>query len=254
VAPKATVVANPVDAAYPAAWAVDLDPSRPSKLAAKQGWWDFTYAAPQRVDAVAVIHHNLQPGGPLFIQGSNDGFATVPIASGIVVPAYRADGYPVSPWLDLTVLPGYTTTGFTTWRIAYYGADNPTPPAVGEIVMVSHLRSLDRNPQWGFAETENHPLIEHATDLGVVTVYEYGTLTRTYTGQIIASEAGATELRALARDARFRSRGWLFIPDAAVNEAWFVRWLGMPQSRTHQITDANPMAFSVEEISRGLPL
>jgi len=253
VAPNATVAAYPPDAAYPAAWAADRDPARPSKLNAGTGSFVFTFAAPQRVDAVALIHHNLQPGLAVFVQGSNDNFGSTAFSAALQIPAYRLDGFPVSPWLDLTTLPGYTATGCTEWQV-YVQGTNPVNVAIGEIVLLSHLRSLDRNPQWGFVDDENHPLIEHATDYGVVTTYEYGTLTRSYAGTIIASDAGADELRALARDVRFRSRGWLFIPDAAVNEAWFVRFTSMPQVRTHQMINANPMTFAVEEISRGLPL
>jgi hypothetical protein len=248
VAPAATWSASAPDAAYPAANVADRDPSRPAKLSAGSGYFQADFASPTRVDLVALIHHNLQPGLDVRIQAPASAL-DVPI----VIPAYREDGFPVSPWVDLTAAPGYSAAGFARWVVNVVGA-NPNPVAIGEIVLLSHIRQLDRNPQWGFSDTENHPLIEHATDMGVVTAYEVGTLTRTYSGQIIASESGAAELRALARDARFRSRGWLFIPDAAVNDAWFVRMLPGPQVRTHQVTDANPMAFTVEEIARGLPL
>jgi hypothetical protein len=252
VASQATVTATPADPAYPAAWATDLDPARPAKLSAGTGAFVFTFPTPQRVDAVAIIHHNLSPGLDVEVQGGAPDFASPAFNHPITIPPYRPDGFCVSPWLDLTTLPGYTPAGQLAWRVAIN--NNPVPAAIGEIVLLSTLRSLDRNPQWGFVDTENHPLIEHATDFGVVTIYEFGTLTRTYSGQIIASDPGAAELRTLARDARFRARPWLFVPDAAVNEAWLVRFTQMPQARTHQVTNANPMLWTVEELSRGLPL
>ncbi len=256
VAPLATsITAIPADPAYPATWIADRDPARPSKLAdisGTTGQFDFVFGSAQRVDAVALIHHNLAAGLRVDVHGSANNYTTIPLVASLVVPSYRLDGFCVSPWLDLRQTSGYTQSGYTYWRIVF---PPTTPaPAIGEIVLLSHLRTLDRNPQWNFVDSENHPLIEHATDYGVVTTYEYGTLTRTYTGTIVASDVGAVELRDLARDARFRSRGWLFIPDAGVNDAWLVRFLAMPQLRQHQVTNANPMTFSVEEISRGLQL
>jgi len=252
VAIAATLTASAPDAAYPASFLADGDPAHPAKLTTTSGYWQFDFGAAQRIDLVALIHHNFAPGLNVRVQAGADG-TTFPFDAAITIPAYREDGFPVSPWRDLTTLPGYTTGGARYWRIAVVGA-NSTPCALGEVVLLKTIRTLDRHPQWGFVDSENHPLVEHVTDLGVVTIAEYGTLTRTYSGQIIASEAGAAELRAHARDVRFRARGWLFIPDAAVNEAWYVRFRDMPQLRTHTMTNANPMTFSVEEIARGLPL
>jgi hypothetical protein len=253
VAPKATITATAPDAAYPAANVVDGDPAHPSKQTGGAGAWAFQFPAQQRVDAVALIHHNLTPGLDVRVQASNDGSAWNAFDAAITIPPYREDGFCVNPWRDLTSAPGYTPTGFAYWRVVVMGT-NAAPPALGELVLLSHLRTLDRNPQWGFHDTEDHPLIEHKTDLGVVRIYEYGTLARTYGGQIIASAAGARELRTLARDARFRARPWLFIPEASANEAWWVRFTGMPQDQTHELLDANPMLWTVEELARGLPL
>src|SRR5688572_21071481 len=98
VAPNATTVAaSAEDATYPASFLVDLNPAKPAKLTTATGYWQFTYSAPQRIDAVALIHHNLDAGLEVRIKASDDGFATDALDTTITIPAEREDGFTVSP-------------------------------------------------------------------------------------------------------------------------------------------------------------
>src|SRR4051812_42948013 len=191
VAANATVLASAEDATYPATFLVDLDPAKPAKLTTTTGSWTFTFAAAQRVDAVALIHHNLTAGLEVRVKASADNFATTALNTTITIPAYREDGFPVSPFVDLRAVSGYTTGGYQYWRIHIVGT-NAAAVAIGEVVLIATLRSLEVNVAWGLQDSEEHPIVEHVTDFGVVTVYEYGTLLRSFVAMVQdTTDAGA---------------------------------------------------------------
>jgi hypothetical protein len=254
VAGSATITASADDAAYPAANLADLIASKPAKLTGTSGNWVFAFSAPQRVDLVALIHHNLTAGLDVKIQGNATNAWTSPTFSqAITIPAYQEDGFPVCPFLDLTGLSGYSTSGFQYWRLLINAA-NAAAVAIGDVVLAALKRTLEVNVSWGATEEEEHPLIEHVTDYGVSTIYDLGTKRRRFAGQTETTDAGLASLRSLYRDARGRARPWLLVPDPSVNEAWLVRFQETKQQRALVFLNANQLAFNVEEVSRGLAL
>src|SRR4051812_22337747 len=94
------------DATYPASYLTDKNPARPAKLTGTTGSWVWTFAAPQRLDLVALIHHNLTAGLDVKIQGNATNVWGAPtLSQAITIPAYRGD-FPTNPWLDLaTAIP-----------------------------------------------------------------------------------------------------------------------------------------------------
>lgn len=255
VTASATMTGSAEDATYPATYTGDLNPAKPGKLTTTTGWFKYAYGSAQRVDLVALIHHNLTAGLEVRIQSSTlSDFSVLAVNELIVIPTYHEDGFPVCPFLDLTSKSGYLVGGHRYWRINVVGV-NAAAVAIGEVVLVSTKRSLSENISWGAVEEEEHPLIEHRSDHGVSTVYSLGTKWRTISGEIDATDAGAASLLSLKRDARGRARAFLFVLDPAVNDAWFVRMVNPKLPRQSVTIDRSIVqSFALEEVSRGLPL
>lgn len=256
VTANATITASAPDATYPAANLGDLDPAGPSKLAATSGAWLFDFGSAQRLDVVALIHHNLTAGLDVRLEGdtSNGTWLTPPLSAHFTIPTYHEDGFPVNPWIDVTGASGYSTSGYRFWRVAVYGT-NAANVAIGEVVMQRLKRQFEINIAWGAQDGEDRQVIEHRSAGGVVFAYNVGTKQRRLQGQVPdTTDVGMASLLSLHRDARGRAKPFLLVPDASVNDALFVRWGASAFTRTMQMTDVNGVPVAFEELSRGLPL
>lgn len=247
-----TVETGTADDGYPADNLVDLNPGKPARLVETSGAWLFDFGAAQSLDLVALIHHNLDAGLDVRIQGNDtDDWTTPALDEAITIPAAAADGYPVCPFLDLTAI---TPRSYQFWRLVVVDA-NAAPVAIGEVILGETIRELTVNVNWGARESEDRLIIEHTTDMGVSTIYDLGVRQRVFEGDVDTTDAGAAELRDLVRAARARVDPWLFIPDPDVNDAWFVRFADAKAlRRTMVFIDSNQLPFVVEEVSRGLVL
>jgi hypothetical protein len=256
VAPNATITVNTgtEDPAYPKANLVDFVPAKPGKLTTTTGSWVFDFGSAQRVDIVALIHHNLTPGLEVRIQGNaSDSWGSPTFNQPITIPTYREDGFPVNPWLDLTGLSGYGTGGFRYWRVVVVGV-NGAAVAIGEVLLIKLKRSLDPNINWGERRQEDRKLVEHRTDFGVSTIYDLGVTVRELNGDVDASDTQKAAIQSWWRDTKGRSRPFLLVPDGLVNDAWMVRWKDTKLDVQLQFLDRNPIQLGFEEVSRGLVL
>lgn len=255
-APNATVTVNVGTAAtgYPATNLQDRNPAKPAKLAETSGAWVFAFAAAQRVDIAALVMHNLTAGLAVRIQGHASSSWGAPTFNQLItIPAYRDDGFPVNPWLDLTGLSGYSAAGFQFWRVWVEGV-NAAGVAIGEVWLGQTKRTLSPNINWGESQDEERKLIEHSTDYGVDTIYDLGVTRRSIMGDIDAPDTTRDALRTWWRDSRGRAQAFLIMPDGAVNDAWMVRWADARQAVRFDLTDRNTVALSFQEVSRGLVL
>jgi hypothetical protein len=258
VAPNAIVSiggSGVVDAAYPLANLVDRNPALPAKFTTTTVRIVFAFAAAQRVDVVALLHHNLDAGlGNVKIQGNATNLWTAPTFSAtFTIPAYHEDGMPVNPWLDLTGLTGYSTSGFQYWSLVVSSV-NSKAIALGDIWLGKQKRTLVRNIEWGSDEADEWPAIVHETDFGVKTVYPFGTKRRSLSGTIKTTDAGLAALRTFHRDSFGLARPVLVVEDPAVNDALLARIVTPRLAVKREFINLNEVPFAVEELSRGLPL
>ncbi len=255
VAANATITASAADAAYPATNIADLNPAKPAKLSTTSGNWKFAFGAVQRVDIVAIIHHNLTAGLEVRIQSSAvSDFSVLQVNELITIPAYHEDAFPVCPFLDLTDKTNYSASGHQYWRVLIVGV-NAAPVAIGEVLLITTKRTLSENISWGDVQEEEHPVVEHRTDHGVSTIVGLGTKWRTVSGEIDATDAGAAALLSLKRDARGRAKSFLFVLDPSVNDAWMARLVNPKLPRQSVAVNRSLVqSLAIEEISRGLPL
>lgn len=258
LAPSATITAragSTIDAAYPAANLVNINPAKPGKLAETSGGWVFDFGTAVTINLAAIIHHNIAAGSNVRIQANSsddwDGSPATPFDVAFTIGTYREDGFPLNPWLDLTALGAHS---YRYWSIVVVTAQT-NPVAIGEIVLATSARTFTKNLAPGLSDDEDHPIVEHRTDHGVSTVYDLGTTWRSWSGEMpVVSDAGVNAVRALARDARGRARPFVFIPDPAVNDAWYVRLGVSAQSVTRYLMNVSQVPIAFQEVSRGLPL
>lgn len=251
---NATITASAADASYPAANLGDLDPSKPAKLTTTSGNWVFDYGSAQRVDVFALIHHNLTAGLDVKLQGNaTNSWGAPTLSTAITIPTYHEDGFPVNPWLDVTGVSGYSTSGFRFWRLLINAASGANV-AIGEVVMATTKRQLETNISRGAEDRDEHPTIEHRTLHGVSRIYDLGTKIRRLTCKVTAKDTGFASLQSLARGASVRVKPFLIVRDTSVNDAWFVRLGDTSFSQTLPYVGRHEVPLVFEELSRGLVL
>jgi hypothetical protein len=134
-------------------------------------------------------------------------------------------------------------------------AANADPVAIGEVVLATSVRTFERNVAPGLDDDEDHPLVEHRTDHGVSTVYDLGTMWRTWSGTMPAvTDTGIAAYRSLTRAARGRARPFIFVPDPSVNDAWYARLGNTSSALQRYKKDVSAVPVEFQELSRGLPL
>lgn len=255
VADNATsVLGTASDSAYPPANLYDFNPAKPAKLTGTTGDWVWSFAARQRIDLAAIIHHNLTAGLNVRFQGNDTNVWGAPtLDTTITIPAYRDDGYPSNPWKDLTGVTGYTTAGFFFWRLAIVGV-NGAPVAIGDVWLGSVIRRLDPNIDWGVKVEHERKTVEHETDFGVMNVYDLGVTIRRFSGNLDTTDAQRELLLAQWESVHGRVSPWLMIPNGDVNDAWLVRWGRAMNEKSFDLIDRNTIPFEAVEVGRGLIL
>lgn len=249
-----TVQSGTEDAAYPKANLYDSNPAKPAKLTTTTGAWRWDFGVAQRIDLVALIHHNLTAGLEVRIQGNAaDAWGAPTFNQVITIPAYLGDGYPSNPWLDLTGLAAYSTGGFRYWRLVVVGT-NAAAIAIGEVWLGALKRSLTPNIDWGARQPFERKTVEHRTDFGVSNIYDLGVTIRNMQGQLDTTDAQAALIQAWWRDTRGRVRPFLLVPNGDVNDAWLVRWTKNQIEPTLNNIDRNVFQMEFEEVGRGLLL
>lgn len=245
------VTSGTEDTAYPAANLVDLNPAKPAKLTTTTGAWRWDFGSAVNVDFVAIIHHNLDAGLNVRIQGNAaDAWGAPTIDQAITIPTYRSDEFPVNPFKDLT---GIAPRSFRYWRLVIVGV-NSAAVQIGEVWISATKRTLAVNIRWNYEENDDQPLIEHLTDFHVRTVYTYGVSIRRFVAQLTTTNAGALEIYDWWRSCRGRAHPMLIALDADVNDCMMARFNMSFLKSNREFTDYNPIDLDLLEVSRGLVL
>jgi hypothetical protein len=236
------------DADYPAAYLADGRPGRPAKLTTTSGSWVFSFGAAQRIDLVALGAHNLTAatlegnatntwGGPTFSQA-------------LTIPPVTADGHSVNAWCDLTAAAGYSVGGFQYWRLVVTSA---SACAVGELWLGATRRQTARGYALGFSIEETQPTITHLTEFLIPLVYALGSRQRRLALSFRATATGALALREWYRAMQGPGQTGLFVPDADVNDAWWVRHAG-DYAEAVPYAEARDVSMTLVEHATGVPL
>ncbi len=250
-----SVSSGTADAEFPVANLGNLNPANPAKFTTTTGRWVIDLGSALEIDLVWIGPNNLDSGlaGVKIEANATDSWGGPSLSQTITIPTFDTDRFSINPFLDLT---GVSPRSFRFWSLVFTSA-NSFPLAVGEWVLSTTIRQFSKNIDMGLVIDEDHPMIEHRTDLGVTAVFRYGTKWRTLRGGFLSGvEADLDAMRSLQRDAGGRGKAFLVIPDQAINEAWFVRLTPaaalVPHRRRFQRWHEWP--FEVQEVGRGLTL
>jgi hypothetical protein len=248
VTPSSQVVEYPVENLW------DGNPAKPwkSTQTSPNIVWDFGSA--QTLDLVAIVHHNLDAGLNVRIQGNaTDSWGSPTLDQAITIPAYDPDPvlpWPVNPFKDLT---GIGSRSFRFWRLAVVGA-NSVNVQLGEFKMLVPKRELVHNVLWGVEDGIERPLIEHVTDYLVSTIYQLGARVASLSGEIETSDAGIAAIEAWWDACGGRAVPTLVIPDPAINRCYLMRWKDTTRAVQRVFTNDNRIRLTLAEVSRGLVL
>lgn len=244
------------DTDYPATNLSDEIHAKPAKLTTTTGGWIWSLDAGvtrQRVDLVALGVHNIDAGATVAVQGNDTAsWGSPTLNTTLTIAAADADGRVCHAWKDLTGVTGYTTAGFYYWRIAVT-ASNTSTVAVGEVWLGALKRTFDRNYRWRFDTTDRRRTVQHVTQYGARTVYDLLVRERQFRATLRASDTGLAAVRAWHRSCRGSVKPSVFIPDASVNDAW---WVYLPDVLpiTSVFSEVHDLDLLLDEVSPGLPL
>jgi hypothetical protein len=249
----ATLTSGTQAAGYEPVRLTNDDPSYPFKTDSTtfRLLWDF--GAPRPIAYVCLVHHNFFPGlgGVTFALGTTA--ATTDVVRTFTIRDYAPDRFPTNEHLDLRPAGSYRYASLSVT------SPNVVPCAIGKVPILTTVRALDGTLMLESEEDESHPLVEHQTDLGVSTIYAFGTRRRWLRGDKIQKASDAAAIRAWNRASGGRAIPFVLIPhifpegDPSGDEAWLCRWEQDRLPRTYLDTQLDSRyRLQFEEVSRGL--
>lgn len=234
---------------------VDDNPAKLAKIESTTGAWLFEYPSKQIIQLASLIHHDFDAGASVVLQGNaTDSWGAPSFQTAFTIPPWLGGtgprSWPVNPWLDLTTKPNYDPTGFKFWRLLITA--NSQNIQMGQIWLGNPLRRLDPGLGWDFQKINAKRYIENSTAYGVITMYSRGT--NQWAVDIPHRMDNAMEAEMLDQwfDNDGRAYPWLFVPDASVNSAYFVRWSMAVKNNRFLDRGVIDNRFAVEEVARGL--
>jgi hypothetical protein len=227
----ATVAWGSEDIAFPAENVQDSDPANVTKSTLASDTLTITTSSIIPV-AVALINTN----------------ATSATINGVSVPipALDAGGQRIHAWKDLT-LSGLGSN--TVWSIVLTRSSGPV--WIGRICLVTAIQ--DVNMKYGLRLGHKRPGdIEIQTRLGSIIRHNAKIRQRTAEGEVDWQPSEAM-LRQLDANAEGANTPFLFIPDEATNDAWFVTFKSSEFWVRYEDVDVRMIALSFLEVSNGPP-
>lgn len=106
------------------------------------------------------------------------------------------------------------------FRIANLAA-NGVSVAIGEVCVWSQVRTLSRGVKYGFAQSRRRLTSAQASKRGVSTVYDFGSIERTLTVDVPASDTDQDDLRSLEASARGDARPFSVVLAAGASKSRF---------------------------------
>jgi hypothetical protein len=245
-----TLVSGTQATGYPPENVGNEDPAYPFKVDSTtfRLVWDFGSAVAPKL--VVLAHHNFAPGltGVRFQMNATDVWTAPSFSAEFPAASYHLDKFPLTLHLDLrSSAPSYRYASLVVTSA------NTVNCAIGEVIISTAIRMLDGTVQFDSEEDEDHPLVEHQTDVGVSTIYRHGTRLRWLRGDKVVEATDAAAIRTWTRASLGRGLPFVVLPHLAETEAWYVRWENGKVPRTYigpDLISRYRLAFA--EVSRGL--
>lgn len=241
---SATLTMTNENATYPATNGNDLLAEKPLKATTTSTVITMTHSGNVTAAGFAIINHNLV--GATVTLANPAGYSQT-----ITIPARTSDGQCVNAFRDMRSDANRTDD---VWTLTITGASANV--AIGELVMVSSLRDL--NWIWG---NGNGPELDYEHPHKSPGVTFYGKKIRYDTGVRIRSARGTIKrdtdrstLLSLAQSSKGQITPWLFVPDVAVNDAWWVCLSEDSFRYVRQMQNVSGASIAFREESMGLVL
>lgn len=243
---------------------VDDNPAQVAKIGATDGAWVFAYAAKQRIEIAALIHHTFDetvgsPGSPapsVRLEGNNTSdFSNPTFVASFVVPAWFGLGarrWPVNPYLVLTEIEDYDPAGFLFWRLVI--ENNSQNIELGQVWFGETIRRFDPDLRWGPRVTPEKLQIENRTRVGVSTIYPFGTTIWAYEADLQATDELAEALEQHWYDVDGRGLPFLLVPSGPGpdDRCYLVRYAMTDRQAQWNFESTHEMHLAFQEVGRGL--
>lgn len=241
------------------------NPAQVAKIDSVTGAWLFTFAAAQRIDLAALIHHDFIASGSspditvVLEANTSNSWGAPAFSAAFTIPAWRASGttwqWPINPWLDLTAESDYSTTGWQYWRLSIVNNDQNLQ--LGGVKLYSAFQQFVADFRPSLPRATRKRSIVNTTAFEVDTIYPRGINRWEQTGSLILTSAQAELLKEHYFDVNGQAMPFVVIPNGLRNEAYFVR---RPDEFGETVefysegddTELLTMTLPLREVSRGL--
>lgn len=220
---------DPGDDNYGPAILVNDNPAQVAKIDSTSGAWVLSSDTKMPVRLAALLHHNLDAGLDVVLQGSNGGSpfgAQYEVA--FTIPPHEATGtrkWPVQPFIDLQYtspnLGDYDPLGFFDWRL-YVRGTNSENLQVGGLKLYSQIQTLTYDFREGWNRTIRKPIIKHTTAFLVSTKYTRMTAQWACDGSLLVPTSQLEELDNQFFDVDGESLPFIVVPNGLKNRCYFV--------------------------------
>lgn len=250
----ATVQIGLEDPVYPATYINNERPEKPAKLTTTSGAWSADLLTAQRVDVVAIIHHNFDAYTDVRFQMSDTPTWLAPkVDLPFAVPTRYQDGFTVNVWLDLTQLVVDIPTRTARYLRLVQNSVNSAPLSVGEWVAYRFKRDLGiRGISYGAIRGLRRPAIIQETETLVRRMLIYGNTVRTLSCQVNSTMGDQLAIEEWFRAAQGVGRPFLIVPNSDDIDSMLAGFhddlVGF--TRAHQ--QSNMATLNFQEWSRGL--
>lgn len=240
-APTATFSMTSEDPAYPAINGNNRNPIDPLKATATSTVITMTFPSNITLDGILIANHNLVGSAATL---SN--LAGTPYSQALTIPARTADGQCTNIWRDTRTDSNRTDE---VWKLTITGASANV--AIGEIALVTSLVELPWRPGARFGE--DHPDFAITTEMESILRYDSGIRIRWARGPLVLDTDRAV-IYALWQALKGRNVPFVFVPDLAVNDGWYVHMERPTIEWARTAPGLSPHEFGVRELSMGLVL
>jgi hypothetical protein len=234
------------------------NPALGCRILGTQGAIRFAHASSVSCASVHLIHHNLDEGFAIRVEGDTDpAFASPDYAVDFTIGARTIDGYR-NDWVDLVAALGSAPSA-PYQRIVADTEDNSVNLAIGSVVLAGAKRTL---PQWLLLEDHQ---ISETFEPNVLRTYARVRLAHpadfrvtTFAGALFAESASEVQtiidwFRRLGGGAR----PTIVVPDDTEDETFYGVLSAGTQTRRHMIPEVGTgrvtyLSWTFEELSRGL--
>ncbi len=243
-----TVPSGTEDPLYPAANLFDLNPALPMKFSTQTGRIVFDFGSAVSAKFVALLHHNLDAGLEVRIQGNaanSWGAPTLNVA--FTIGAKDGEGYRPNVWLDLSA---QSSTTFRYWSIVVVGT-NTNNIIIGEAWLGAVLRQLVHNYAWGAKLSDQRPRRKtFETNYGVKWTYPSAGRRRRLESSIRTTDSSLALVRDWHRACGGPDQPMIIVPDPSVDEAWMVFW-DVDWTNAQNFVNDNEIPVAWLEAARG---